>query len=256
MAETSLRAIDLNCDCGESFGAWTMGDDAGVLPYMSSANIACGGHAGDPHTMWATVALCLRLGLAIGAHTGHRDLSGFGRRAIPVTPDELRNDTLAQIGALSAIVGMQGGKLRHVKPHGALYHQVDRDARLAAAYCSAVAAFDGGLVMVGPPAGALSMAATQTGLRFVAEGFVERGYGADGKLLPRGQAGAELEAPEAALAQALDLVQRGGVAAQTGEWLPLPVQTLCLHGDRHDAVGFARVVRGGIEAAGVSVRAA
>lgn len=253
MAEPAAR-IDLNCDCGESFGAWTMGDDASVLPYMSSANIACGGHAGDPPTMWATVARCLALGIGIGAHTGHRDLAGFGRRAIAVTPEELHAETLAQIGALAAIVRAQGGQLRHVKPHGALYHQLDREPRLARAYCDAVAAWEPSLCLLGPPGGALAAAAAANGLHFVAEGFVERGYGADGKLLPRGESGAELDDPAAALAQALDLVQRGGVRSRDGDWLALRVRTLCLHGDRPGARAFARTVREGLTAAGIEVR--
>lgn len=254
MAE-SARFIDLNCDCGESFGAWTMGDDAAVLRHVSSANIACGFHGGDPQVMWRTVALCVRLGVAIGAHPGHRDLAGFGRRALPVSASELHAETLYQLGALGAICSAQGARLRHVKPHGALYHQVDREPALAAAFVAAVRATDPRLRVVGPPLGALMRAAQDAGLRFSAEGFVERGYGDDGRLLARGLAGAELDDPQLALRQALDLIERAGVRSVSGAWLTLAVQTLCMHGDRTDAVLFADTVRRGLDAAGVLIRA-
>lgn len=248
-----LHAVDLNCDCGESFGAWKMGEDAAVLPFVSSANIACGFHGGDPQVMWQTVALCLQFGVAIGAHPGHRDLVGFGRRALPVSPAELHADTLYQLGALGAICTAQGARLAHVKPHGALYHQLDREPALASAFVAAVRLVNPRLRVVGPPLGGLMRAAHEVGLSFAAEGFVERGYGDDGRLLTRGQAGAELDDPESAVDQALDLIERAGVRSVSGAWLPLAVQTLCLHGDRADAAMFARTLRTRLDAAGIRI---
>lgn len=247
--------VDLNVDCGEGFGPWRMGDDAGVLPWVSSASIACGFHAGDPDWMLRTVDLCLQHGVVIGAHPGHRDLAGFGRRALPIGAAQLEAETLYQLGALQAIVRRRGGRLAQVKPHGALYHQLDQDTELADAFMRAVHSIDPALVVLGPVGGALQRQALQCGLRTLREGYIERGYGADGRLLPRDQPGAVLHEQRAMIGQALDLVLRGGVQAACGTWLPLPVDSLCIHGDRPDAPAVAQAVHQALSAAGVRIAA-
>jgi len=257
MAErTPAARIDLNCDCGESFGAWQMGDDAAVLPHVSSASIACGFHAGDAATMLRTVELCLAHGVAIGAHPGLRDLAGFGRRELVVSAAELHAETLYQLGALDGLCRSRGARLQHVKPHGALYHMLARQPALAAAFATAVAQFNPQLVVMTTATGALRAAAAALDLHSVVEGFAERGYGPDGGLLARSQPGAELATPALALAQSLDLTVRGGVSSGDGRWWAIPVRTLCLHGDRPDAAAFAQFLRAGLEAAGVTISAA
>jgi UPF0271 protein len=235
-----MHQIDLNCDCGESFGPWTMGDDAAVLPHVTSANVACGGHAGDPMVMRSTVRLCRNLGVAVGAHPGYPDLQGFGRRPLPMTPEEVEATVLAQLGALHAIARAEGVTLRHVKPHGALYNVAAVTPTVAEAIARAVAAFSRELVLVGLAGSLLVAAGEAAGLRVAREAFADRGYAADGTLLPRGTPGALILDPEENLAHALRLV----VAADT----------LCLHGDTPGAATRAVHLRQGLEAAGVAVR--
>lgn len=251
---SALTTIDLNCDCGESFGAWTMGADAAVLPWVSSANIACGFHAGDPQTMLRTIDLCLQHGVQIGAHPGHQDLHGFGRRPIPLNPDLLHAQTLYQTGALQALCSSRGARLHHVKPHGALYHQLAADWALAQAFTAAIRALDPHLLLYGPPAGALQHAAEQAGLQYCREGFIERGYAADGTLLARGTRGAVLQDPATILEQSLELSLRQRVRTQDG-WLHHPVQTLCIHGDRADAATLAPQVHHALRQAGLRIAA-
>jgi len=248
-------AIDLNCDLGESFGAWTMGADADVMPFITSANIACGFHAGDPDTMRRTVALATAAGVAIGAHVSLPDLAGFGRREMRVSTDEAHAMTLYQIGALAAFVRAAGQRLTHVKPHGALYNMAARDAALADAIARAAHAFDPALVLVGLAGSELPRAGARVGLAIAHEAFADRRYDADGALVPRREAAAVIDDVDAAVAQALSIVIDGTVETRGGKTLLLRADTLCVHGDRTDAGVFARRLREALESRGVSVRA-
>lgn len=248
--------IDLNADLGESFGAWRMGDDAGVMPWISSANIACGFHAGDPLIMRRTVALCLEHGVAIGAHPSLPDLQGFGRREIKVTPDEAYSHTLYQIGALHAIAKACGGCVHHVKPHGALYNMAARDRELADAIARAVRDFNPTLILVGLAASALVDAGRDAGLAVQREGFCDRRYQADGALVPRAVQGALIEEVDAAIAQAVSIATRGEAVAADGTTVRIKADTLCVHGDRANAGSFAKGLRQALEQAGVQINAA
>ena len=247
--------IDLNVDCGESFGAWRLGDDEAVLPHVTSANVACGGHAGDPVVMRRTVALCRELGVAVGAHPGYPDLQGFGRRPLPMSPAELEASILAQIGALYAIARAEGVELRHVKPHGALYNVAAVTPDVAESIARAIASFSRALVLVGLAGSQLLAAGIAAGLPVAGEAFADRGYAADGTLLPRGTPGALILDPEANLAQALRIVTQGHALAPDGQPVPIQAATLCLHGDTPGAAGRAAFLRQGLVAAGVMVQA-
>ena len=251
----STHSIDLNCDLGESFGAWTMGDDAGVLVHVSSANIACGFHAGDPATMRHTVDLAVRAGVAIGAHISLPDLQGFGRREMRVSADETHALSLYQIGALAGFAHAAGTKLRHVKPHGALYNMAARDAVLADAIARAVHDLDPALILVGLAGSELPRAGERAGLAVAREAFADRRYQADGSLTPRSEPGAVTDDIDTAVAQALAIVMQGEIVARDGLRLALCADTLCVHGDRPDAAVFAQRLRAALERAGVRVEA-
>lgn len=245
--------IDLNCDMGESFGRYTLGDDAAMLDVVTSANVACGLHAGDPPVMRRTVGWAVEKGVAIGAHPGYPDLQGFGRRQMSISPDELEAMILYQLGALAGFVSAAGGTLAHVKPHGALYNAAARDAGLAASIVRAVAALDVNLIVVTLPDSALAQAARAAGLRVAHEGFADRAYRTDGSLVPRSEPGAVIHDPVLATARAVRMVTRGEVEAITGEVIPLHIDTLCVHGDTPGAVEIAASLRSALEAAGVTV---
>lgn len=245
--------IDLNADCGESFGRWTLGDDAAILHEVTSANIACGAHAGDPEVMRATVHLCVGLNVAIGAHPGYPDLQGFGRRTLPMTPGEVFNSVLAQIGALHAIARAEGAALAHVKPHGALYNHAAAHPPTARAIADAVAVFDRGLIFVALAGSGLAVAGRAAGLRVAEEAFADRAYEANGALRDRKLAGAMLEADAAAAAQVVAIVREGALTAHDGSRVVLHADTICLHGDAPGAAARARAVRAALEAAGVTI---
>lgn len=247
--------IDFNCDVGESFGAWRMGADSELIPLASSANIACGFHAGDPTHMLATVELCLQHEVAIGAHPGWPDLQGFGRRAMACSAAETYALVLYQIGALAAFVQARGARLHHVKPHGALYNQAARDRELADAIARAVHDFDASLVLYGLAGSVLLDAGRKAGLKVAAEAFAERRYEADGSLRPRGLPGAVIERVDDAQAQVLGLLSRGEVLDIDGRAIAVEADTLCLHGDRPDALDFARRLRQLLADTGVQVAA-
>jgi UPF0271 protein len=249
-----MLQIDLNCDCGESFGPWSLGDDEAVLPHVTSANVACGAHAGDPLVMQRTVRLCRELGVAVGAHPGYPDLQGFGRRALPLTPAEVEAYVLAQLGALYAVARAEGVTLRHVKPHGALYNVAAATPPVAEAIARAVAAFSRDLVLVGLAGSHLVAAGEAAGLRVAREAFADRGYSADGALLPRNTPGALILDPPANLDQALRIVAHGHALAPDGAQTPVAADTLCLHGDTPGAAARAAHLRHGLEEAGVLVR--
>ncbi|KQY88347.1 5-oxoprolinase subunit PxpA [Pelomonas sp. Root1444] len=241
--------VDLNADLGEGAP-----DDAELLALVSSANIACGWHAGDARLMQATVAAALARGVAIGAHPSFPDRENFGRSEMQLAPDAVRADLIYQIGALDALVRAAGGRLHHVKPHGALYNQAARDPALADAVAAAVRAVHPGLAVYGLAGGELLRAAERAGLRAVAEVFADRGYRADGGLVPRKQPGAHVDDVDAAVARTLRMVREGVVVAVTGETVPLRAQTICLHGDGPHPLAFARAIHAALTAAGVQLR--
>ncbi|NZA25905.1 LamB/YcsF family protein [Luteimonas sp. SJ-92] len=243
------RRIDFNCDMGEGCG-----DDPAIAPYISSASIACGGHAGDEDTMGATVALCLRHGVAVGAHPSFEDREHFGRREQTLAPAEIAALVGRQTAALQRVCDPAGARLHHVKPHGALYNLAARDAAVAAAIVGAVRALDDTLVLYALAGSALARAGREAGLRVAEEVFAERGYDADGRLLARGLPGAELDL-DAAIAQVRTMLREGVVVAADGSRVPVRADTLCLHGDRPGAAAFARRLRAALEAEGVSVMA-
>lgn len=242
--------VDLNADLGEGAP-----DDAELLALVSSANIACGWHAGDARLMQATVEAALAHGVAIGAHPSYPDRDNFGRSEMRLAPAEVRADLIYQIGALDALVRAAGGRLHHVKPHGALYNQAGRDPALADAVAAAVRAVDPGLAVYGLAGGELLKAAERAGLRAVAEVFADRGYRADGSLVPRGQPGALIDDVQQAVGRTLRMVRDGVVQAVSGETVPLQVQTLCVHGDGPHALAFARALHAALTQAGVALHA-
>ncbi|MEW6490260.1 MAG: 5-oxoprolinase subunit PxpA [Thermodesulfobacteriota bacterium] len=245
--------IDINCDLGESFGAWRLGDDEEVLRYVTSANVACGFHAGDPLAMERTVRAARERGVAVGAHPGFPDLVGFGRRHLETAPGEVRCDLLYQIGALEAFCRVQGVALQHVKPHGALYNLAARDERVAAEVADAVLAFDPRLILVVLAGSAAARVAAEKGCRVAAEAFPDRAYRADGALAPRGQPGAVIHDPDAVERRVVDLVTRGRLTAIDGSLVALRADTLCVHGDTPGAPELARRLRQALEAAGAEV---
>jgi 5-oxoprolinase (ATP-hydrolysing) subunit A len=245
--------IDLNSDLGEAFGAWPMGQDGLLMPVISSANVACGFHAGDPCTIRQTVRLARKHGVAIGAHPGLPDLLGFGRREMQVTPAEVEDMVLYQVGALAAIARSEGVPLQHVKAHGALYNMACRDEALAEAIARAVVAFDPTLVLFGLPGSALLQAGLDAGLPVAAEAFADRAYRPDGSLAPRSQPGAVIHDVDAVVARAVAMVTEQSVAATDGTTIQFEADTLCLHGDTPGAAALAVAIRRGLEDAGVTI---
>jgi 5-oxoprolinase (ATP-hydrolysing) subunit A len=248
--------MDLNADLGESFGHWTLGDDPALVEHLTSANLACGFHAGDFRIMDATVALCRRAGVAVGAQPGYPDLLGFGRRPLPFAPDEVSAMVGYQVGALEAFCRAHDAPMQHVKPHGALYNQAAQDPVLAAAIARGVASFSRDLALFGlASSGPMASAAADAGLRFVPEAFADRRYLADGSLQPRAIPGSLITDPDEAAAQAVGIATEGAVTADDGTRVAIRAETICCHGDTPGAVAIAAAVRGALEAAGVSVAA-
>ncbi len=246
--------IDLNADLGEGFGVWRLGDDDALLDVITSANVACGFHAGDPSTMRRVCVAAEARGIAIGAQVGYRDLAGFGRRRIDVAPADLAADVLYQIGALDACARAAGTAVRYVKPHGALYNTAADDRGPADAIAQAVAAFDCDLPLLALPDSALSAAAAATGLPFVAEAFADRAYTATGRLVPRTERGAVIDSHEDVVTRALDIAVHHRLSAADGTVVPITARSLCVHGDTPDAVGLASAVRRRLLEAGIAVR--
>ncbi|MFJ6538958.1 LamB/YcsF family protein [Paenarthrobacter sp. NPDC091711] len=247
--------MDLNADLGESFGSWTMGDDASMFRIVSSANVACGFHAGDPLTMLDSCRAAFELDVRVGAHVGYRDLAGFGRRSLDMTFDELFGDVLYQLGALDGMAHAVGASVDYVKPHGALYNRIVRDAEQAEAVVAAVHAYDPGLPVLGLPGSAWLTLAEESGHPVFREAFVDRAYLPDGTLVPRTQEGAVLHDPDAVVAQAVRLATRKEVLAIDGTVVPVQADSLCIHGDTPGAVNMAAAVREGLEKAGVEIEA-
>ena len=247
--------IDLNCDMGESFGPWQMGNDAGVLPYVTSANIACGFHAGDPGIMRQTVAMAIDHGVALGAHPGLPDLQGFGRRAMDIRPDEVYDLVIYQTGALAGVAASQGARLHHVKAHGALYNMAAANPDIAAAIARAVHDIDSGLILYVLAGSELVTAGQDAGLTIAQEVFADRTYQDNGLLTPRKQSNAMITEVDEAIAQVLQMVQEGHVTALSGKQVSVQANTLCLHGDQPGAVNFAKALRHSFDTEGITVKA-
>lgn len=248
-----MLKVDLNCDLGESFGRYTLGMDAEVLPVISSANVACGFHASDPVVMENTVRLAKAAGVAIGAHPGYPDLMGFGRRNMLITPQEARAYTLYQIGALDAFLRAAGAAMQHVKPHGAFYNMAAKDCELARAICQGVHDYDPDLILLGLSGSELIRAAQDVGLRAVSEVFADRAYEEDGTLVNRKKPGAVITDEEEAIRRVVRMVKEGKVTAITGRDIPILAESICVHGDGEKALLFAKKIRAALEADGVSV---
>lgn len=245
--------IDLNADLGESFGSWTLGDDDAMLEVVTSANVACGFHAGDPSVLRHSCDRAAERGVAIGAQVGYRDLAGFGRRFIDMVPAELTDDVLYQIGALEAFAKVAGTRVRYVKPHGALYNAIVHHEAQAAAVVEAVVSYDRTLPVLGLPGSAWLRLAEEAGLTTVGEAFADRAYTPQGTLVSRREAGAVLHDPVEIAERCVRMATKGEVLATDGSVVPAPAGSLCVHGDSPGAVTIAREVRAGLERAGVSV---
>ncbi|MED1203731.1 LamB/YcsF family protein [Heyndrickxia acidicola] len=247
--------VDLNCDLGESFGAYQKGNDKEILHYVTSANIACGFHAGDPSTMRETVKRALEKNAAIGAHPGLPDLIGFGRRNLDIAPQEAYDMVLYQIGALHAFVQAEGGRLKHVKPHGALYNMAARNSELAAAIAEAVYKADPNLILFGLSGSTLVKTGEKLGLHTANEVFADRTYQLDGTLTPRKHANAFITSDKQSINQILRMVKEGRVCSVQGDDAIVKADTICIHGDGPHALEFAKKIRSTLEAEGIEVRA-
>lgn len=245
--------IDLNSDLGEGYGAWKMGDDAAMLGIVSSANVACGFHAGDPLTILATLRGAAQNGVVVGAHVSYPDRVGFGRRPMDVTPEELTADVIYQIGALQGLAAAAGTRVRYVKPHGALYNTIAQDARQAGAVIRAILTVDPSLILMGLAGAPVLEQARAAGLATVAEAFADRAYRPDGQLLSRREPGAVLHDPNLVAARMVRLAQEGVVEAVDGSTLRLAAGSICVHGDSPDAVAMARAIRVALTRQGVTI---
>ena len=245
--------IDLNCDLGESFGAYKLGLDDQVLPYISSANVACGFHASDPVVMDKTVALAKDAGVAVGAHPGYPDLQGFGRRNMTIPPREVKAMVMYQIGALQAFCTAQGLKLQHVKPHGALYNMAGKDEDLAMAVCEAIQAVDDSLILLGLSGSKMLEAADKIGLRSAREVFADRAYEEDGSLVARTKPGAMITDEGEAVARVIRMIREGRVTAVTGKDIPIRADSVCVHGDSPKALAFVQKIRAALTAEQIQI---
>lgn len=248
-----MSTIDLNSDIGESFGAWSMGDDEAILDVVTSANIACGFHAGDPGHMRRTVRAALARGVAIGAHVSYRDLAGFGRRFVDASPDELADDVVYQIGALQGMARAEGARVTYVKPHGALYNTIVHHEEHARAVVDAVRAV-GDLALLLLPGSRAADLAREAGIEVIGETFADRAYTPSGTLVPRRESGAVIEDPEVVAERMVRFAETGEIEATDGTILRPDATSICLHGDTPGAVDLARAVRRGLEGAGVDIR--
>jgi UPF0271 protein len=255
MPTESSPVVDLNSDLGEGFGVWALGDDDALLEVVSSANVACGFHAGDPDILRRVCAVAASRDVAIGAQVGYHDLAGFGRRSIDVEPASLVNDVLYQIGALDAFARVAGTRVRYVKPHGALYNRAVRDEQQARAVVEAVVLYDRSLPLLGLPGSALLRLAAEAGLTPVEEAFADRGYTPQSTLVPRNQPGALLHDPAEVAARVVRMITAGQVTSVEGEDVPVSARSVCVHGDSPGAVAMAVAVRRALLDSGVTIRA-
>ncbi len=248
-----MYKVDMNSDLGESFGTYKLGMDAEILEFVSSANVACGFHAGDPVVMEDTVRIAKAAGTAVGAHPGYPDLMGFGRRNMVCTPKEAKAYVKYQLGALTAFAKAQGIPVQHCKPHGALYNMAAKDMALAAAIAEAIAEVDPNIILLGLANSLMITAGKEAGLRVASEVFADRAYQADGTLVPRKQPGAVIHDTELAIARTVRMVKEGCVTAITGEEVPLSADSICVHGDNPSALEFVKNIRARLEAEGVRI---
>lgn len=237
-----LVKIDINCDMGESFGIYKLGRDEEILDYVTSANIACGFHAGDPSTMRKTVKMALEKQIGIGAHPGFSDLAGFGRRYIDISPEEVYDLVIYQLGALQAFVKSEGGKLQHVKPHGALYNMAAKSFPISEAIAEAIYRVEPDLILFGLAGSELIKAGKKVGLRSASEVFADRTYQEDGSLTPRRDANALIKERSVAVNQVIQMINHGKVATSSGKEIPIKADTICIHGDSEKALDFARFI--------------
>ncbi len=247
--------IDLNCDMGESYGAALIGNDDELMPLVSSANIACGFHGGDPGVLHQTIRLAQKYDVAIGAHPSYPDLAGFGRREMQLNPQETYDNVLYQLGALEAFTRAGGGKLHHVKPHGALYNRAARDAEQAEAILHAVYYFDKTLQVYGPAGSELHSAAIKIGLGFCREAFADRSYQSNGSLTPRSQPGALIKDVVLAVQQVIQIIETSTVTALDGTIIPMKADTICIHGDGLYALEFTNAIRNTLTEKGIAIKA-
>lgn len=250
-----MARIDLNCDMGEGFGVYRLGNDEAMMDYVTSVNIACGFHAGDPLVMRKTVQIAIKKGVAIGAHPGFPDLLGFGRRAMSITPDEAYAYVVYQIGALSAFVQAEGGEMTHVKPHGALYNLAAKDVTLAEAIARAVYDVNPTLILYGLAGSELIAAGKKIGLRTASEAFADRTYQQDGSLTPRNAPQALMMDEQEAVAQVIKMVSEGYVRTLEGVDVPIEADTVCIHGDGPNALAFAKKLHETLQREGIKIRA-
>lgn len=245
--------VDINCDMGESFGRYELGQDREIMRYITSANIACGFHAGDPRVMFETVRLAVDNGVAIGAHPGYPDLNGFGRREMKLSPEEVYQLTVYQIGALQGFAQLFHARVAHVKPHGALYNQAAKDGKLAEAIARAVADLDRELILFGLAGSELVRAGEKAGLKVAHEVFADRNYEPDGTLTPRSRANAMIHDSELAIRRVARMVKEGKVTAADGREIAIQADTVCVHGDEPTALEFVQKLRASLSAEGVQV---
>ena len=248
-----MYKVDLNSDLGESFGAYTIGMDSEVLKYISSANVACGFHAGDPMVMEKTVALAKANGVAVGAHPGYPDLIGFGRRNMTISPAEAKAYTKYQVGAMLAFTKAQGIKLQHCKPHGAFYNNAAVNMELAVAICEGVYEVDPDIILLGLAGSKHLEAAKEVGLRCASEVFADRAYMEDGTLVPRKMPGAVIHDTDVTIARVLKMVKEGCVESITGKVIPIKADSICVHGDNPKAIEFVNTIRSTLQAEGVEI---
>lgn len=249
-----MSCVDLNCDLGESFGAYTMGMDEAVIPHVTSVNVACGYHAGDPVIMEKTVALAARYGVAVGAHPGFPDLLGFGRRPMTVTPAEAGAYVKYQMGALMAFAKGQGLKLQHVKPHGALYNMAARDEVLARGIAQAIASVDSSIYLMGLAGSVMLIEAEKAGLPVISEVFADRAYNDDGSLVNRKLPGAVIHDADEAAARAVKMARDNKVVSINGKTIDIRADSICVHGDNEAAIELVKKIRASLAAEGISVR--
>ncbi len=248
-----MPAVDLNSDLGEGYGVWRLGDDAEMLKIVTSANIACGFHAGDPSTLRAVCVGAVDNNVRIGAQVSYPDLVGFGRRRMEMSSNELTDAVLYQLGALDAFAQVARSEVSYVKPHGALYHAACAEQDVAQAVVEAVADYDHSMVVLGLPGSVLLRAAQDAGLDIAAEAFADRAYNDDGTLVPRGEPGAVLTDPKAISERAVHMVMTQTVTSRSGRSIAVPLRSLCVHGDTPGAVDIARAVRSALEAEGIGI---
>ena len=248
-----MFSVDLNCDMGESFGAWRMGDDAALMDYVSSINVACGFHAGDASVIRRTVETAVKKKVAVGAHPSCPDLQGFGRREMKLSATEIFDIVLYQVAALKGMCAALGGKLHHVKPHGALYNQAAKNAEIARALVEAVGLIDKNLIFYGLSGSFLISEAEKIGLQTKSEVFADRTYQADGALTPRSEPNALISDPKQAIAQVLEMIFSQQVTATSGEKVALDAETLCIHGDGTNALEFAKLINAELTKRGVNI---